>query len=149
MDALRGNKPANEELTWTAERVASFLEGQGLPQSGHVVGPPQPDGSPGTAHGPLFFHVGVALHQRLKDHSTWQPLGFFSKKLEVGQAKWSAFYRELLACVEGIRHFRFILEGRAFTIYTGHKPLVGALDGYWIVDSPPVPPSGIRGEIYG
>jgi cleavage and polyadenylation specificity factor subunit 1 len=29
--------------------------------------------------------------------------------------------------VEGIRHFRFILEGRAFTIYTDHKPLVGAL----------------------
>jgi hypothetical protein len=29
--------------------------------------------------------------------------------------------------VEGIRHFRFILEGRSFTIYTDHKPLVGAL----------------------
>jgi hypothetical protein len=29
--------------------------------------------------------------------------------------------------VEGIRHFRFILEGRAFTVFTDHKPLVGAL----------------------
>jgi hypothetical protein len=45
----------------------------------------------------------------------------------VAQAKWSAFDRELYACVEGIRHFRFILEGRSFTIYTDHKPLVGPL----------------------
>ncbi len=52
---------------------------------------------------------------------------FFSRKLEASQAKWSAFDRELLACVEGIRHFRFILEGRSFTISTDHKPLVGAL----------------------
>jgi transposase InsO family protein len=72
-------------------------------------------------------HIGAALHQQLKDHSTWQPLGFFSRKLEASQAKWSAFDRELLACVEGIRHFRFILEGRSFTILTDHKPLVGAL----------------------
>ncbi len=72
-------------------------------------------------------HICVALHQQPKGHSIWQPLGFFSRKLEVAQAKWSASDRELLACVEGIRHFRFILEGRSFTIFTDHKPLVGAL----------------------
>jgi cleavage and polyadenylation specificity factor subunit 1 len=72
-------------------------------------------------------HIRAALHQWLKSHSTWQPLGFFSHKLEAVQAKWSVFDRELFACVEGIQHFRFILEGRAFTIYTDHKPLVGAL----------------------
>jgi hypothetical protein len=54
-------------------------------------------------------------------------MGFFSKKLDTAQPKWSAFDRELYACVEGIRHFRHILEGRAFTIFTDHKPLVGAL----------------------
>jgi hypothetical protein len=31
---------------------------------------------------------------------------------------------ELFACVEGIRHFRFILQERAFTNYTDHTPLV-------------------------
>jgi len=40
---------------------------------------------------------------------------------------WSAFDRELLACVTSIRHFRYILEGRAFAILTDHKPLLGAL----------------------
>jgi hypothetical protein len=54
-------------------------------------------------------------------------LGFFSHKVEDTQAKWNAFDRELYACVEGINHFQFILKGRSFTVYTDHKPLVGAL----------------------
>ncbi len=29
--------------------------------------------------------------------------------------------------MEDIRHFRFILEGQSFTVYTDHKPLLGAL----------------------
>ncbi len=91
-DALRGNKPANKEPTWTAEMVASFLEAKAslsrVTWLGHLSL---------MAHLALHVdasssHVRVALHQRLKDHSTWQPLGFFSKKLEVGPAKWSAFY---------------------------------------------------------
>jgi hypothetical protein len=72
-------------------------------------------------------HVGAALHQRGRGCTAWQPLGFFSRKLDTAQTKWSAFDQELFACVEGIRHFRHILEGRAFTIFTDHKPLVGAV----------------------
>jgi hypothetical protein len=41
--------------------------------------------------------------------------------------RYSAFDRELFACVAGIRHFRYMLEGRPFTIYTDHKPLTFAL----------------------
>ena len=40
---------------------------------------------------------------------------------------WSAFDHELRACVAGIRHFRFILKGRVFTIFTDYKPLTYAL----------------------
>ncbi len=57
----------------------------------------------------------------------WEPLGFFSKKLDPAQTRYSAYDRELLACVSGIRHFRFMLEGRRFTLYTDHKPLTFAL----------------------
>jgi hypothetical protein len=126
-DALRGNKAASEELTWTREMEDSFLEAKASLSRATWLGHPSP-----TAHLALHVdasssHIGAALHQQLKGHSTWQPLVFFSRKLEVGQAKWSAFDRELLACVEGIRNFRFILEGQAFTVYTDHKPLVGAL----------------------
>jgi hypothetical protein len=37
--------------------------------------------------------------------------------------RYFAFDWELFACVAGIRHFRYMLEGRPFTIYTDHKPL--------------------------
>jgi hypothetical protein len=65
-------------------------------------------------------HVGAALHQRTKGCPVWQPLGFISRKLDLAQQKWSAFDRELFACMEGFRHFCYILEGRAFTILTDH-----------------------------
>ena len=41
--------------------------------------------------------------------------------------KWSTFDLELWVCFAGIRHFRFILDGRSFTIFTDHKPLTYAL----------------------
>ncbi len=72
-------------------------------------------------------HVGAALQQRRSAAADWQSLAFFSKKLEPAQMQYSAFDRELFACVAGIRHFRYMLEGRPFTIYTDHKPLTFAL----------------------
>jgi RNase H-like domain found in reverse transcriptase len=55
--------------------------------------------------------------------ATW----FFSKKLTAAQSRYSTFDRELLACHDAIRHFRWSLEGREFCIYTDHKPLTHAL----------------------
>jgi hypothetical protein len=56
-------------------------------------------------------HVGACLQQRRPGGAAWEPLGFFSRKLEPAQVKYSAFDRELLACYLGIRHFRYMLEG--------------------------------------
>jgi hypothetical protein len=55
--------------------------------------------------------------------SPWQPLGFFSKKLDPAQMKYSAFDREFFACYAGIRHFHYILEGQPFIVFTDHKLL--------------------------
>ena len=41
--------------------------------------------------------------------------------------KYSAFDRELLGVHLAIRHFRFMLEGRQFSVYTDHKPVVHAM----------------------
>jgi cleavage and polyadenylation specificity factor subunit 1 len=71
--------------------------------------------------------VGAALQQRSSFSSPWQPLAFFSKKMEPAQVRYLAFDRELLACCAGICHFSYILEGQIFTIYTDHKPLTYAL----------------------
>jgi hypothetical protein len=72
-------------------------------------------------------HVGVALQQGTGAAAAWQPLGFFSMKLDTTQLQYSAYNRELLPCVMGIRHFRFMLEETQFTLYTDHKPLTPAL----------------------
>ncbi len=72
-------------------------------------------------------HIGGALQQRRRPADSWQPLGFFSRKLDSTQVKYSAFDRELLACFQAIRHFRFMLEGRWFTLHTDHKPLTTAV----------------------
>jgi len=72
-------------------------------------------------------HIGAALQQKRAGQAAWEPLGFFSKKLSPAQVKYSAFDRELLACAAGIRHFRFLLEGRDFMVLTDHKPLTSAI----------------------
>ncbi len=126
-DVLRGSPPASEQLVWSPEMEASFVAAKAALGRATWLGHPDPEAKLALHVDASSSHIGAALHQQPKGHSAWQPLGFFSRKLEVAQAKWSAFDRELLACVEGIRHFRFILEKRSFTIFTDHKPLMGAL----------------------
>ena len=55
--------------------------------------------------------------------NVWQPLSFFSKKLNPAETRYSAFDRELLAVYATIRHFGHNLEGRNFFVNTDHKPL--------------------------
>ena len=69
--------------------------------------------------------VGAVLEQQL--HGQWTPISFFSRKLRDPETRYSAFDRELLAIYLAIRHFRHFVEGRAFTIFTDHKPLTFAL----------------------
>ena len=57
------------------------------------------------------------------NNCSWAPSVFYSKKLSNAEKKYSAFNRELLAAYSCLRHFRFMLEGRDFTIFTDHKPL--------------------------
>eukprot|EP00794_Sanderia_malayensis_P015518 gene15518-biopygen11978 len=69
--------------------------------------------------------VGGVLQQRIDN--TWKPLGFFSKRLQPAEVKYSTFGRELLGIYLTIKHFRHCLEDREFYILTDHKPLTYAL----------------------
>ncbi len=109
-DALQGKRLASERLTWTPEMEAGFVKAKAALGRATWLGHPNPAARLALHVDASSSHIRAALHQQLKDHSTWQPLVFFSRKLEASQAKWSAFHGELLARVEGIRHFRFILE---------------------------------------
>ena len=65
--------------------------------------------------------LGRVLQQRCG--ASWQPLAFFSRKLNAAEAKYSTLDWELLACVAVICHFRCLVEGQAFKLYMDHKPL--------------------------
>ena len=68
--------------------------------------------------------VGAVLQQ--KQGAIWTPLAFYSQRLHPAETRYSAFGRELLAVYRAVRHFRHMLEGRPFKIFTDHKPLIYA-----------------------
>ena len=70
--------------------------------------------------------VGGVIQQFHGD--AWEPVAFFSRKLQPAETRYSAFGRELLAIFLTIKHFRFMLEGRPFYVYTDHKPLIYAFN---------------------
>ena len=70
--------------------------------------------------------VGGVLEQLNNDGSI-QPLGFFSRKLKDSELILPVFDKELLALFLSIHHFEYLLEGRKFTVFTDHRPLVSAL----------------------
>ena len=67
----------------------------------------------------------AALLVQLVD-GEWQPLSFFSKRLELAESHNRTFDRELLAMCLIVKHFRHLLEGRTLIIYTDRKRLVYA-----------------------
>ena len=57
----------------------------------------------------------------------WQPLVSFSKQLRDDERNYSTFYREMLTLYLSMRLFRLLVEGRNFSVFTDHKPLVDAM----------------------
>lgn len=70
------------------------------------------------------FAIGSVLQQNV--NGELQPLSFFSRKLTSTEIKYSTYDRELLAVYSSIKHFRYMLEGQSFSIFTDHKPLTFA-----------------------
>lgn len=66
--------------------------------------------------------IGGVLHQVVNNQTL--PLGFHSRKLTTTEQRYSVYDRELLAIYDSCKHFIHLLEGRNFTIYTDHKPLI-------------------------
>lgn len=70
--------------------------------------------------------VGAVLQQRNGD--LWEPIAFFSKKLDRAQRNYSTYDRELLAIYLALKHFEHFVEGREFCIFTDHVPLTRAIN---------------------
>src|SRR5450830_485225 len=123
-DLLRGSPPP-KSILWSQEAEAAFVAAKAALAACSVLVHPRPDAILSLSVDASDSHVGGVLQQI--DNGSWRPLAFFSKKLSSAEEKYSTFDRELLAAYSAIRHFRYILEGRAFRLYTDHKPLVAAI----------------------
>ena len=62
--------------------------------------------------------VGAVLQQKIEQH--WQPITYFSKKLQPAEQKYSTFSSEFLSIYLAIKHFRHFVEGLTFHILTDH-----------------------------
>jgi len=124
---LKGGKTGAAAVSWDESMVAAFKAAKAAICAATELAHPQSSAQLSLWVDASASHIGGALQQLLPGRSDWQPLGFFSRKLSEAEKKYSAFDRELLACKDGIRHFRHMLEATAFTIYTDHRPLTHAL----------------------
>ncbi|GFY27706.1 retrovirus-related Pol polyprotein from transposon 297 [Trichonephila clavipes] len=119
---LKGSKGKKDSkpLNWSSEAITAFQRCKQALADAALLAHPSPSA-------PLALHVdasdyaiGGALHQVVD--SELQPLAFFSRKLTSSEKSYSAYDRELLAIYSAIRHFRYMLEARDFTVFTDHKP---------------------------
>jgi len=121
-DLLKG-KP--KVLEWSPAAAAAFEKSKAALVAAVPLSHPAPHAKLSLAVDASDSHVGGVLQQLVERGQ--QPLAFFSRKLSAAEVKYSTFDRELLAAYAAIRHFRFMLEGRQFVLYTDHKPLVAAM----------------------
>ena len=118
-------KGKGQALTWTKGCENSFVAAKSALASAALLKHPAKDQPLAISVDAADCAVGGSLDQLQNGH--WHPLAFFSKKLSSAERKYATFDRELLAMYLAIKQFRHYVEGRKFTIYTDHKPLVGAM----------------------
>ena len=122
-EALKGPKDKKvKTLTWTPDMQNSFDATKEALASAALLHHPRPGATLALTTDASDKAIGGVLEQR--GPKGWEPLAFYSSKLEKNQQSWPPYDRELLAAFKGTRHFRDFIEGRSFTLYTDHQSLV-------------------------
>jgi hypothetical protein len=121
-DVLSGPRvKGSHPIAWTPELHKAFDGCKASLSRATLLAHPEPTAQLALVTDASISAMGAVLKQRVDN--TWQPLAFFSKKLNLVQQKYSAYDRELLAVYEAVKHFRHMLEARHFIIFTDHKPI--------------------------
>jgi Reverse transcriptase (RNA-dependent DNA polymerase)/RNase H-like domain found in reverse transcriptase len=118
-EASKGPGGKKQPLQWTEEMETGFCRIKELLCSATTLAHPELAAAISFSVDASDTHMGAVLHQGAG--AARRPLAFYSKKLD------SAFDRKLLAAFLAVRHFRYLLEGRRFILYTDHKPLTFTL----------------------
>ena len=108
------------ELQWLDDSIAAFEQAKAALADATLLSHPKPDTVVAIMSDALDIAVGAVL-QQVAD-GQWQPVGYFSRKLSPTERRYSTYDRELLAMYLSVKHFRYFIEGRSFSLYTDHKP---------------------------
>jgi hypothetical protein len=81
-DALQGSPRPKKAVEWTAERRTAFKVARAALGKATNLAYPKMGADLGLMVDASANHVGAALQQRAGPAAGWQPLGFFSKKLD-------------------------------------------------------------------
>ena len=114
----------HEHLSWDDATTQAFSAVKEALASATLLAHPKPHALTNVMTDASNAAVGAVLQQYIDGQ--WQPISFFSKKLQPAETRYSTFDRELLAIYLAIKHFRYFLEGRTFHVLTDHKPLIFA-----------------------
>lgn len=135
LEMTPGNKKKDKSpLAWTEKTILDFERCKEQLEQASLLAHPAPNAKLSLWTDASDLAAGAVLHQLVDGHL--QPLGFFSRKFDKAQRKYSTYDRELTAIFLAVRHFRYLLEGREFQIYTDHKPLIFAFRKTHESDSP-------------
>ena len=118
-------KAKPKSLVWTPKRQTSFDATKSALAEATLLHHPRPGAQLALTTDASNTAIGGVLEQL--GPQGWEPLAFWSAKLEPNQQQWPPYDRELLATFRGCRHFRSWIEGRAFTLFTDHQSLVPSI----------------------
>lgn len=118
----RGNKKNDTSaIEWTEDAKLAFEQCKKQLREATYLAFPKSNAKLALMVDASNIAIGAVLQQEDKD--SFQPLGFYSERLTEAQRKYSTYDRELLSAYKAVKHFRHLLDGREFCIYTDHKPL--------------------------
>ena len=120
-ELLNGPTTSMKTVTWTKEAQAAFQAVKEALANATLLSHPDPAAPLAIMSDASDFAVGAVLQQRAEGQ--WHPIAFFSRKLTPPETRYSTFVQEPLAVYLSIRHFRHMVEGREFSVFTDHKPL--------------------------
>ena len=122
--ALSGT-PRTKDLEWSTELDHAFVQAKEHLAGATLLHHPIPGAVTALTTDASDTAIGAVLEQRVGSH--WQPLAFFSRQLNKAERNYATTDRELLGIHAAIIHFRYFLEGRPFTVFTDHRPIVAAI----------------------
>ncbi|GBM38058.1 Transposon Ty3-G Gag-Pol polyprotein [Araneus ventricosus] len=114
----------SEQLKWNENAEQAFIAAKNAIAEATLLRYPIPGAQLSLWVDASDVAIGGTLSQL--SQGKWEPIAFFSMKLNKSHQKWSIYDKELFSIYSAIRKFKHMLEGREFQIYTDQKSLIYA-----------------------